>query len=119
MQALVQEMFFRMREAWRVLRETWKKRGAQTTWTTFNRPYQDSFKMLRDYAERISPARPGTLLERKWIEKIPYFPEGSETFKSKSPDKTIRVMSFNTLSQHLNDRFSYQFVVSASLRGRN
>ncbi len=53
--------------------------------------------------EKLNPAKPGTLVSRTWVPN----PNGV----TKSRAECLRVMSFNLLSQHLNDQFSFQFVV--------
>ncbi len=110
-----------MRETWYRAHDRYKARGI--AFGKFNTPYQQVFRMLRNWLELRSSAQEGVLQDREWVEN-----QQARDFSSSSSydnavsegalqNKGLRLMSFNVLSQHLNEQFCYQWVVLPEGRG--
>jgi exonuclease III len=91
-----------LRERWAAQRETFQARGL--TFVEFNMPFQKAFRAWRDIADKRSTAVVRKLPERHWIHQPDLVPDGR-------PGERLRVMTWNILSDHLSDLFSYQFVM--------
>lgn len=90
-----------MRALWDYFKQARDQR--KLSFSKFLRPYQKVFELVRGYAKQLRnnvPLEPGRLFNREWL-KIYNVPR----------ERTLRVMSFNVLSQSLNEQFSFQFVV--------
>eukprot|EP00929_Paragymnodinium_shiwhaense_P020642 TRINITY_DN13691_c0_g1_i1.p1 TRINITY_DN13691_c0_g1~~TRINITY_DN13691_c0_g1_i1.p1 ORF type:complete len:576 (+),score=133.71 TRINITY_DN13691_c0_g1_i1:81-1808(+) len=100
-------LFLRMRELWREAETRFQSRGIN--FGQFNSKYQAAFRSLRAAAEAIRPARPGMLPQRRYV----HVPSGelADGCANKPGAHCLRVMSFNILSEHADNLFSYQFVV--------
>lgn len=96
-----QSMFLAMRCLWHSAQKRFRERGL--SFGGFNAPYQRAFRELRNVAERIAPAHNGSLPAREFVSCT-----GQEGLATKPH---LRIMTFNVLSEYLNDLFSYQFVV--------
>eukprot|EP00930_Biecheleria_cincta_P010173 TRINITY_DN11215_c0_g1_i1.p1 TRINITY_DN11215_c0_g1~~TRINITY_DN11215_c0_g1_i1.p1 ORF type:complete len:488 (+),score=66.33 TRINITY_DN11215_c0_g1_i1:149-1612(+) len=96
--------FLKMRELWREAESRFKDRGL--SFGKFNSRYQTAYNMLRRASEHEKPAQASKLIDRRYLRisngelQEPGPPAASE----------LRVMSFNLLSEVLNDLFAYQFV---------
>eukprot|EP00930_Biecheleria_cincta_P010174 TRINITY_DN11215_c0_g1_i2.p1 TRINITY_DN11215_c0_g1~~TRINITY_DN11215_c0_g1_i2.p1 ORF type:complete len:492 (+),score=79.75 TRINITY_DN11215_c0_g1_i2:187-1662(+) len=97
-------IFLKMRELWREAKSRFKDRDL--SFAQFNSRYQTAFNLLRRASEHETPARHSKLIQRHYLRLSTGEPqEPGPAFASE-----LRVMSFNVLSEALNDLFSYQFV---------
>jgi len=95
-----------MRVLWDFFKTKFKD-DRKISFTRFLKPYQKCFTLVREYAKELTPCLdPGNLVRRDWI----------QIYDAPRP-KTLRIMSFNVLSQTLNDQFSFQFVVLHETHG--
>lgn len=96
--------FLQMRELWRQAESRFKDRGL--SFGKFNSRYQTAFNLLRRVSERESPAQHSKLIDRHYVR----LPRGEPQEPGPPASSELRVMSFNLLSEVLNDMFAYQFV---------
>jgi hypothetical protein len=94
------EVNLQLRERWAEQRDTFQARGL--TFVEFNMPFQKAFRAWRDIADQRITADVRELPERRWIHQPD--PDGRA-------GERLRVMTWNMLSDHLSDLFSYQFVM--------
>lgn len=94
--------FLELREKWLIFQARFRER--HISFSKFNKKYQQAFKVLRDQVEAQCKEVPVVPLPtRNWILKQPDIPA--------TPINTIRVLTFNILSDFLSEQFSFQFVV--------
>jgi len=94
--------FLELREKWLIFQARFRERNI--SFSKFNKKYQQAFRILRDHVDVLCAEIPIVPLpSRKWMLKQPDIPS--------NPINTIRVLTFNILSDFLNEQFSFQFVI--------
>eukprot|EP00928_Gymnodinium_smaydae_P040290 TRINITY_DN27341_c0_g1_i1.p1 TRINITY_DN27341_c0_g1~~TRINITY_DN27341_c0_g1_i1.p1 ORF type:complete len:523 (-),score=35.62 TRINITY_DN27341_c0_g1_i1:88-1548(-) len=99
-------VYNQMRELWRKAEPHFRNRGI--SFTKFNSRYQEAFRLLRESSESERPAVHTPIIGRRYLR---LGANGSDLCDIQPRvSSEFRLMTFNILSEALNDMFGYQFV---------